>query len=370
MILATAGAVVSGRADEPRRILVVKLCCLGDALMSTPAIAAIGERYPNATIEVATGAWTRPAFEGNPRVQRIVCTDPILSGRAPNPIDALAFVRRLARGRYDLAVVMERSFIVAALVAATGIGRRVGFDSGGRGLPHTDRVPVPPIAHEADLYLRLANGAGAAGDPRPMEFAVRPGASEAMAQDLRARGIEGPYAVLHPGGGTNPGMRLLTKRWPADRFAEIARRLIQHDIVPVVAWSDLDRDAADAVLASCPAARSCGPLRDIATLGALATRARLYLGNDTGPTHVATAVGAPTFVIFGPSDERRYGPWRPLGSAAGPAVAIAEPLLAMADSAPAWLNRSTLAVSVDQVWGAVEAELARTPETPGARAAP
>ncbi len=361
---------MGARPDEPRRILVVKPCCLGDGLMSTPAIAAVSERYPGATIDVATGAWTRPAFESNPRIRRIVSSDPILGGRAPSPIDALRFVRRLARGQYDLALVMERSLIVAALVAASRIRRRVGFDSGGRGLPHTDRVPVPPIAHEADLYLRLARAAGAAGTPRPMEFAVPPHASAVMAQALRDRGIEGPYAVLHPGGGTNPGMHLLTKRWPADRFAEIARRLVQCDLIPVVAWSEHDRDAADAVLAACPAARSCGPLADIASLGALAARARLYLGNDTGPSHVATAVGVATFVIFGPSDERRYGPWRPEGSAAAPAVAIAEPPLAMADPAPAWLSRSTLAVSVDRVWGAIEAELARTRETPGARAIP
>src|SRR5205085_204860 len=118
-----------------------------------------------------------------------------------------------------------------------------------------------------------------------------------------------PLAVLHPGGGANPGMRLESKRWPVERFAAMGARLWAQGLRPVVVCGRGEEQLGAELAAGLPGAIELGARLSLAGLGAVAERAGLYVGNDSGPTHLALAVGAPTVAVFGPSDERRYGPF-------------------------------------------------------------
>jgi ADP-heptose:LPS heptosyltransferase len=150
-------------------------------------------------------------------------------------------------------------------------------------------------------------------------------------------------------------MVLQSKRWPPERFAAVADRLAARGLKAVAAWGPTDRDAAEAMLgATRVPVIAIGERVGLSALGALQRRARLYLANDSGPSHMAVAVGTPTVMVYGPSDERRYGPfgWRDDGSPIG--LAVANPTLGADDPGPAFSTRRVDAVDVEQVWSAVE----------------
>ena len=334
--------------------------------MATPSIAALDARYPGVSLQVAVGRWAEPAFAGNRRVAGLLSTGGLLGGRRPSPRELLRVAGAIRRRRYDGAVVLERSLWLALLPLLAGVAVRVGLDSGGRGLSHTRAVPVTKAArHEAELYLDCAALLDA---PRPepsrMEFSPDDPARAAAADRLRRAGWRGePFALLHPGGGSNPGMRLLSKRWPPERFAEIARRLDARGLRPALVWGDgRDEDTLAARVASAapPCLLRLGQGLSFGELAAAAERASLYLGNDSGPTHLAVAVGTPTVAVFGPSDERRYGPFGRFPDGTPIGEAVASPHLARDAPSVGWLERRVEAVTVEQVWAAVERGLARS----------
>lgn len=341
--------------------MVVKVCCLGDVLMATPALATLKRRYPAAAIDVAVGPWSRIGLLNNPRIERLVDAETLLGGRRPSAGQLLRVATRIRRGGYDLAVVLERGLYLALLPLLAGVPVRVGFDSGGRGATHTVGVPVDGVRHEADRYLDCAAAAGATEPVRRMELVPTVAAEAEACAALGAAGsTDEPYALIHPGGGTNPGMLLASKRWPPARFAAIADRLAARGVRPIVVWGPTDREAAHELLTRTGSTAAALGEIGLAALAALQRAAGVYIGNDTGPSHMAVAVGAPTVVVFGPSDERRFGPygWRADGSPIG--VAVANPPLASDDPAPAFTRRPVAAVTVEQVWDAVERQLATT----------
>jgi heptosyltransferase-2 len=331
--------------------------------MATPTIAALSARYPEAEIDVAVGGWTRPAFATSRRVCELVDTGGLLGGRRPDARELMRVAGAIRRRRYDAAVVLERSLWMALLPLLGGVPLRAGLDSGGRGFAHTRRARVPTRArHEAELYLDCA----ALVDARPLAPArmeLWPGeeAAAAARAALERAGWSGePFGLIHPGGGSNPGMRLLSKRWPPARFAEVAGRLASAGVRPAVVWGATDVEPASQLLSAAPAGVMALGL-DLPLMGvaAAAQLARVYVANDSGPTHMAVAVGTPAVAIFGPSDERRYGPFGRYADGTPIGEAVASPSLAPEDLAGPWPERSVDGVTVEQVWAAVERALAK-----------
>ena len=220
------------RAVNPaavRSIVVIKPCCLGDLLLATPALAALRAAYPHASISLAVSAWARPAVENNPHIDTIVDCEGF-TGRHWRRWSAYRrFSKTLRAGAYDLAIVLDRSLFASLAAWRAGIPLRVGIDSGGRGFSLTTRVPWNQIRHETDLYLDVVRAGGA-----PVSVAEQPFYRPApVHRTFAARVFEewalrdrGPVVVIHPGGGSNPGMKLAAKRWPAGRYAALADRLV------------------------------------------------------------------------------------------------------------------------------------------------
>ncbi len=297
-----------GGWPTPHRILVLKPCCMGDVLFTTPLLAAIKAAYPGSHLTVATGAWSAPVLAGNPHVDAIVDVPSRIGLR-----DLWQWARRIRAERFDLALVPDRSPVYGALVALAGIPRRAGLDSGGRGFLYTDRVRIGPddhAVHEADLYGRVGTVIGAppiAG--QGTEYRPPADAVARIAAMIAERGWRSPLWVIHPGGGVNPGMALTPKRWPPERFAALADELLDaHGGTVLLLGTETDADAVRSVRGAMrhPSVDVTGAL-DFGTGQALAQRAALYIGNDTAMTHCALAGGARTLAIFGPTDPRQYG---------------------------------------------------------------
>ncbi len=298
----------------PRRILLLKPCCFGDVVMTTPLAGALRLAWPDAAIDWAVSAWAREVAEGCPDVSGVIDLGP-----GDNPARGFGNLWRLAarlrRGGYDLLVGADRSPWLSLAAWLSRIPHRAGLDSAGRGFGYTIRVAITPgaIRHEAGIYLDLARALGIDAEGFWLKWEPPPEAAESVRTRLQRSGIAGRYAVIHPAGGVNPGMRFALKRWPAANFAAIGDRLVdERALTLILTGGPDDHDAAEAVRAALnvPAHDWTGALSK-AEVGALGAGAAIYLGNDTGMTHLAAAAGGRVVAVFGPSDPRRYGIFAP-----------------------------------------------------------
>ncbi len=298
---------------RPRRIVVLRSCCLGDVLLATPLIWALRRAYPAAHITAAVGRWSRPALEHNPDLDGLLDLEGVGTGR-PRPTEYVRVLRRLHTGGFDLALVLDRTPLLTALPLLAGIPVRAGIDSAGRGFALNVRVPWTRVEHEARLFLRVGAALGIPTDDVGLRFAPSPADGDRAARLWSRAGLDGTRVLaLAPGGGRNPGMTFAAKQWPPERYAALADRLHEtHGLVPL-----LTGDAHDRALTARIRGLMRSPTTDLAgetsvgALGALYARSALFVGNDSGPTHLAAATGIPVVAVFGPTDPAVYAPFSP-----------------------------------------------------------
>ena len=295
-----------------KSLVILKPCCFGDVMLTTPLLGILRRAYPTARIDFAVGPHARAAVEANPLIDARLDSRRAGQGRYP-PADVIALLRSLRAGKYDAIFVPDRSPMLALIAFLSGIRIRVGLNSRGRGLLYTHRAPVKGIRHEADLYLDLARALSLPADYAAVEYtppAADRKAVVALLQDTKL--MDKPFVLIHPGGGRNPGMILDVKRWPPLNFAQLAIRIMRETGVAVAFVGGLgEGPILDSVkgLINIPLT-DFGP-RPWGQIGALAERSTLYIGNDTGATHMAVGAGARTVMVMGPSDPRRYAPFGP-----------------------------------------------------------
>lgn len=299
---------------NPQTIIVLKPCCLGDVVLATAALAALKQRYPQAQIDVAVGDWSRAGLENNPHLRRLVNSGQVGQG-GYRLADLWALAQKLRQNGYDLAITLDRSPLVGLAPWLAGIRDRLGLDSYGRGFAHTFRAPVAEAPrHEALIYLDCIAAAGGAQNQSKFWPEFYPTAADRAALPPL---IKTPFTIIHPAGGVNPGMRMLDKRWPADRLAALADRLSRRGFQVILTGAAADlplcQEVAGRMTASAPLLLA-GQLT-LGQFGALCQKAALFVGGDTGAMHLAVASGCKTLAIFGPTDPNRYAPFAPAGQA-------------------------------------------------------
>ncbi len=287
-----------GQHDPAARLLVVMPTWFGDCLMATPTLRALRGLYPQAHVAALVREPLVPLLEGLPSLDVVIPY--IKKGRGGG---LLGTAKKLGKDQYDTAVLLPNSFRAAALAAVAGIPRRVGYDRDGRGVLLTDRL-IPrrhgrtfvPVA-TLDYYLGLARYLGAA-DPDPhLEITTKPDDDARAAELLQA--AKGRPIVL-----MNPGSEKPEKRWPAERFVQLAARCRQGlDCAVAVTGSPDEREVLAAVTG-----KAAGEVIDLPKAGmnlrllkSVMKRAAVLVTNDTGPRHLAAACGTPVVTLFGPT---------------------------------------------------------------------
>lgn len=347
--------------QRPRRIVIIKPCCLGDLIMTTPLLEVIRRAYPDASITYVAGSWSKVIPEHHPAIDRVIDCDTVgISGRY-SINDYMKLARMLRRFHFDLAFALDRSPMLTLLPWLAGIPRRVGPDSLGRGFSLTDRVPVSSspahLQHEVEIYLDLARAIHLPIDAPHMRFvpteAERQRAWRAQRNHLRV--------ALFAGGGSNPGMELTAKRWPLERYRALAERLLRDldaELVLIggsddIALNERLHDELDA-----PAGRIID-LTGKTTFGELAAQLEqcdLFIGNDSSPMHLAAAVNIPVIAIFGPTSPQEYGPYPPDDPRH---IALwrnphGQPCFFLGKMRACENCTCMTAITVDDVWGAVQ----------------
>jgi lipopolysaccharide heptosyltransferase I len=283
------------------RVLVVRLGSLGDLVHTLPAVSAIRRAHPHAEIDWLVEPPHRAFLDLVPVVSNVV----VLAGRSIEGWRRTAAALR--ERQYDVAIDFQGLVKSAVLARASRARRVLGFDRDAlreraAALFYRECIPVGEGRHVIDKNLALAAAVGAKTDV--VEFPIREVASPAL-DEVRARAGE-RFALL------NCGAAWPNKRWPPDRFGALAVWLREaHGLASVVLWGPGEREIADATVRASAGAATAAPETTLTDLVALARAARLVLSGDTGPTHIAEAVGAPLVALFGPTDSHRNGPWVP-----------------------------------------------------------
>ncbi len=293
------------------RIALFRALHLGDLLCAVPALRALRERFPGAEITLIGLPWVRGLLDRYPYVDRFQEFPGYrgLEGLAWEPVRTESFLEEARRRRYDLALQMHGDGRVSnGFVAQLGARVSLGYRSEASGLPPKLDLELrwAEGEHEVQRWLRLVSVLGAMGTPR-LEFPLAPRDwMEAERVATRAGiDLQKPMVGLHPG-GKEP-----SKRWPAERFAQVADRLAgetEAQVVVTGSREELEIAHRAAALVRSGRARVVAGETSLGGLAALLARMRLLVTNDTGPSHLAAALGVPSVVIFGPTDPRRWAP--------------------------------------------------------------
>ena len=286
------------------RFLLVRLGSLGDVIHVLPAAAALRDAFPSARIDwVIAPVWAR-ILEGNPDLNEAIPFDrKTVSGVA-------ATIRKLRAARYDCAIDFQGLYKSAFLARFSGAPRRIGFTSsyareGLAALCYTETVN-PRGPHKVDHNLSLAIAAEA-HEPRAPRFplSIFPRDEDAADRQLSSRDIS-DFFVLNPGGGWR------SKCWPPERYGQLHRVLIErYPWRGIVTFGPGEEHLARAVIEAAGNAPPVALPLALGPLMALFRRAKFVASADTGPLHLASALGAPVVGLYGPTDPSRNGPFSP-----------------------------------------------------------
>ncbi len=332
--------------SDPKRILLVQLDHLGDAIITTAMLPALRRRYPSASVEVLASPWNREVFEEAAEVDRVyVSNNNRFSGvvrksaspgesrrsRLPSgtcepgrfsrtgsfawPLAMVGWGLWLRRRRYDLAIDVRGEFPLALLLWLSGARQRVGWDCGGGGFLLTHRPLYVP--GRAEIKSRLAllaelGTASAADEPRRPFFVpsskAKQTASQLWKSLAKSPGDRPVRIVLHVGAGTS------AKSWPAEHWRTLLRRIVSRGNVQVVLVGARSEQGIARQIAGRTSAREVADWTgrlDIAELAAVVQDANLFVGADSGPAHLAAAVGTPVVALFSGTNLARQ--WQPTG---------------------------------------------------------
>lgn len=299
---------------DPRAILVIQLDHMGDAVLSTGMLSALRRRYPGASIEVLVGAWNRELFEAisvvdHVHVSRINRFS--RAGRMGWMVATLWCGWLLRRRKIDLGIDVRGEFPSALVLWLCGARRRLGWAAGGGGFLLTDSPAFVPDRHEIDSRRALLDAIDirtpSGEDIRPV-FRPTRDARRRVGRRLAELGHAERLVVMHVGSGT------AAKSWPLEHWRElIARVVLEHGVQIALVGAASDRQTAGAILAGVawPNVFDWTGQFSVVELAVVLEQAAVVVGADSGPAHLAAAVGTPVVALF--SGTNNPAQWQPQG---------------------------------------------------------
>jgi heptosyltransferase-1 len=282
------------------RVLIVRMSALGDIVHALPVLSAIRAAMPHVEIDWLADRKYAGILEFTSGIAKRIIGRPGLS-------KAVAVMRTR---QYDVALDLQGLLKSAAMARVSGATRVIGFEQSALREPaaawfYSESAPVVPNAHIIQKNLSVLPLLGV---PIPatvtFPFVIPASAiADAVAADALAKGARG-YALI------NPGAAWPNKRWAPERFGAVARHIRDaHNLACLVLWGADEGALADEVVAAANGAAQRAPQTTLADLLALCSRASLMVSGDTGPVHIAAAVGTPIVGLYGPTWPERNGPW-------------------------------------------------------------
>jgi lipopolysaccharide heptosyltransferase II len=298
------------RGLEPKRVCLIKPSSLGDVVHALPVLSSLRQLWPHAHLAWVVNRGLRGLLDGHPDLDEVIPFDRSDVGLDPGGIASISrFLLGLRRRRFDLAVDLQGLLRSGVMAWATGAPVRVGLADSREGSTsfYTHRIKSPgPESHAVDRLLGVANAFGAEiTHPR---FRVSIGPDDRAWSRSALKDLPRPLLAI------NVGARWVTKRWPPEHFAAVARRAVQERGAGLVlVGAPEDRPLVDALklaLGSVDALDLCGGTT-LPQLASLASEVEVFLSNDTGPLHLAAATGTKVVGVYTCTSPSRTGPYGP-----------------------------------------------------------
>ena len=289
------------------RILIVRLSAIGDVLHGLPVLNALRDAMPRAFLAWVVEGRTAELLRPQRSLDRVIA---VPRGWLKSPRAVLDLRRQLRALRFDVAIDLQGLSKSAVAAWLSGSPRRIGFDGhDGREISRwlNNELVTPNSMHVIDRNLELLKPLGIV--PSNVRFDVQDTSATVHTVEgiLRACGVGERFAAINPGAGWT------SKLWPTDRYAAVARHLGRsRRLRSLVVWAgEQERAWAEQIVAGAEGCCALAPSTSLTELAAIARRAAVFVGSDTGPLHLAAAVGTPCVALFGPSSGRRNGPYGP-----------------------------------------------------------
>lgn len=285
------------------RIVVIDLLYLGDLIFATPFIKNLRDKYPEARIDFVANANFMTVLANNPHLDNVYGYD-----KDWNVLQSWQFARQISSHNYDLGLNIHGNWRTALLLKVIGPDYSVGFGDKGRGIFLDEELSRLDEAHMVEVYRQFLRDLGWLElKEADLELRVKPSAVNKVEQLLASYGLDKADNLI----ALNTGGSWPTKRWPPEKFADLADQLIHNQVGTVIFTggpSDTERVNNIKDLMSEEAVNLAGETT-LAELAALAEQLTLMISGDSGPVHVTAAVNTPTLTLFGPSDEKKYRPY-------------------------------------------------------------
>ncbi|MGC1934369.1 MAG: glycosyltransferase family 9 protein [Candidatus Acidiferrales bacterium] len=283
------------------RFLVLRMSALGDIVHALPAVAALRESFPRAEIDWLVDKRLSPLLVGNPDINHTIELD------RSSWRNVVAGIKRLRAAHYTTALDFQSLYRSAIFGYLSGAPRRVGFDAkysreSGAAFSYTHKV-TPLRKHKVEHNIELVESLGTKAQSIRFPLQISREADEQVDRVLRASAVK-DFFVLSPGGGWG------SKCWPAERYGALHRVLVErYDWQGVISFGPSERELAETVRREAGSPEPLVELFDLPQLMALLRRAKFLVAADTGPLHLASALGTPVIGVYGPTDPARNGPY-------------------------------------------------------------
>ena len=292
-----------------KRVLVVRLRSIGDTVLATPSLFALRRFLPDIQIEMLLEDWVAPVLAG------LDLVDEVITMPRGGTTARARIAREIRRRHYDVVYNLHGGTTATLLTRASGAKHRVGFAHYQYARLHNHIAPSSleiwrrPRLHSVEQQLALMGWTGVPVTDRPAtRLAVNESAIASVTEKLRAQSCPAfdngePFAVIHPAAAFE------TKQWATDKFARVVEELAGRGLPSVAIVAPSQKRMIETLRR-----RSSSRLTSLTDLSlpevtALNSRARLFVGNDSGIAHIAAAAGAPCVVIFGSSNRAHWRPW-------------------------------------------------------------
>ncbi|MBI3836501.1 MAG: glycosyltransferase family 9 protein [Planctomycetia bacterium] len=293
--------------EPANRILIVRLSAIGDVLHGLPVANALRDALPQAFLAWVVEGRTADLLRGHRALDELIA---LPRGWLKSPRTVLDLRRRLRALQFDMTIDLQGLSKSAIAARLSGARRRIGLGGkDGRELSRwlNNELVRPTRTHVTDRNLELLAPLGITHPAVRFDLDDSPVNASAARKILDSQRVLAPFAVI------NPGASWPSKRWPAKRFAAVARHLGQlRGLESLVVWAgDQERGWAEQIVTGSAGHAMIAPATSLGELAAIVRRAALFVGSDTGPLHLAAAVGTPCVGLFGPMPAERNGPYGP-----------------------------------------------------------
>ena len=292
-------------ANQSPRILITRLSAIGDCILTMPVACAIREAFPNAYIAWMTQGAGATFLHNHPAVDEVI---KVPKGWLKSPGEVLKLRKQLRQKNFDWTIDAQSLTKSAMGGWLSGCKSRVGFARGqGRELaPVLNNIRIKRTAdHVVDAYLQLLKPLGITSPTAQFSFPRDADAEQFVADYLLSAGVREPFVVLNPGAGWP------SKVWPAERYTDVAKFIgTQFNLPSVVVWAGgEEKEWAELISSKSDGHCELAPSTTLPQLAAMLRKGCLFVGSDTGPLHMAAAVGTPCIGMYGPTMPSDCGPY-------------------------------------------------------------